>query len=348
MTDIEKAFLHVQLAETDRNYTHFLWLSDPTNPESEFSIYKFKVVLFGSISSPFMLHAAIHCHLTAEHSNTARDILANLYVDNVVSGCPTEACALEYYKEARSVMSKANFNLRSWASNSPNLRAAAQQDKVADKETVVNMLHLLWDTSQDTLQLAGKSYPSLELTQPTKREVLQDLSKTFDPLGVLTPVTISAKLFMQQLWQQKLNWDQPIPSKLTATWHSVITNLAQTPNLSISQRYQFKMEQLLTLHVFMDVSMKAYGTTIYICQGMQSSFVMAKVRVAPLKQHTLPKLELMAAVIGARLCQFVLSSLDQLHPRIIMWSDSQIALHWLLSTKNSNPLLLTAHKRYTT
>jgi len=144
-----------------------------------------------------MLHAAVHCHLTAEDSNTAKDIITNLYVDNVVSGCPTEACSLEYYKEARSVMSKVNFNLRSWASNSPNLRVTAQQDNVADKETV-NVLNLMWDTSQDTIQLVGQSCPTLESTQPTKQEVLQDLSKTFDPLGALTPVTISAELFMQQ------------------------------------------------------------------------------------------------------------------------------------------------------
>ena len=78
-----------------------------------------------------MLHAA---HFTAEDSNTAKDILANLYADKVVSECPIEACALEYYKDVSSVMSKANFNLRSWASNSPNLRAAAQQDNVADKK----------------------------------------------------------------------------------------------------------------------------------------------------------------------------------------------------------------------
>jgi len=125
VTDIEKAFLHVQLAKTDHNYTHFLWLSDPSNPESEFAIYKFIIVLFGSISSPFMLHAAIHCHFIAEHSSVAKDILANLYVDNVLSGSLTEACSIECYKEARSVMFKANFNLRSWASNSPNLRASA-------------------------------------------------------------------------------------------------------------------------------------------------------------------------------------------------------------------------------
>ena len=78
--------------------------------------------------------------------------------------------------------------------------ALAQQDKAADNETVVNVLGLLWNTSQDTLGLGIKFFPSLETMQPTKRAVLQDLSKIFDPLGVLTPVTISAKLFMQQLW----------------------------------------------------------------------------------------------------------------------------------------------------
>ena len=94
VTDIEKAFLHVQLAEGDRSYTCFLWLSEPDNPESQFTIYRFKVVLFGSVSSPFMLHAALRYHLTTEKSTTASDILANLYVDNVVSGCSNETRAL--------------------------------------------------------------------------------------------------------------------------------------------------------------------------------------------------------------------------------------------------------------
>ena len=77
--------------------------------------------------------------------------------------------------------------------------ALAQQDGVADNKTVVNVLGLLWDTSQDTVGLSIKYFPSLDTTQPTKRAVLQDLSKVFDPLRVLTPVTISTKLFMQQL-----------------------------------------------------------------------------------------------------------------------------------------------------
>ena len=300
VTDIEKAFLHVQLAEKDRSFTHFLWLSEPHNPESHFTIYRFRVVLFGSVSSPFMLHAALRCHLTTEKSTTASDILANLYVDNVVSGCSSETRALEYYKEARGLMSIAKFNLRSWASNSLSLMALAQQDGVADNETVVNVLGLLWDTSQDTVGLNIKSFPSLDTTQPTKRAVLQDLSKVFDPLGVLTPVTISAKLFMQQLWQHKLNWNEPLTPELITQWHDIATNLKQTPTYMIPRLYlQFNSSDQLGLHVFVDASMKAYGTAAYLCRGQQSSHIMAKARVAPVKDHTLPRLELMAACIGA-------------------------------------------------
>ena len=74
----------------------------------------------------------------------------------------------------------------------------------------------------------------------------------------------------------------------------------QTPDMVIAQQYlQFEMDQPLTLLVFVDASMKAYSLSTYVCQGTQSLFVKAKAQVAPLKQHTLPKLELMAAVIGA-------------------------------------------------
>ena len=85
-TDIEKAFLHVNLDEADRDFTHFLWLSDYMDPESEFQTYRFRVVLFGSVSSPFMLYAAIHYHLSRHPSSVAKDMQSNLYVDNVISG----------------------------------------------------------------------------------------------------------------------------------------------------------------------------------------------------------------------------------------------------------------------
>ena len=58
-SDIEKAFLHIQLDEKDRDVTRFLWLSEPSNPDSPLCTYRFKAVLFGCTSSPFILNATL-------------------------------------------------------------------------------------------------------------------------------------------------------------------------------------------------------------------------------------------------------------------------------------------------
>ena len=119
-TDIEKAFLHVKLAECDRDFTRFFWLSEQNNPESKFVTYRFKFVLFGSTSSPFMLHATLDYHLNSYQSAVSQDMRNNLYVDNVIPGCQSEEDVLLYYKDAKRIMSEANFNLSSSASNSQN------------------------------------------------------------------------------------------------------------------------------------------------------------------------------------------------------------------------------------
>ena len=152
--DIEKAFLHVQLHHQG---THFLWLCNPNDPEGPLQTYRFKAILFGAAGSPFMLYAALHCHPTHQNSATSADILQNLYIDSILSGCSTEEALLTYYKEARITLSEANFNLRSWASNSNQLRTLAKADQVADNNEKVNVLRLVWNTVDDSLELSQKS-----------------------------------------------------------------------------------------------------------------------------------------------------------------------------------------------
>ena len=217
ITDIKKAFLHVHLAEEDRHYTYFLWLSKLDNPESKFIIYRFKAVLFGSVSLPFMLNAILKHLLNADSSPVARDIQQNLYVDNIISGSTNEESAVEYYHKERQIMFNANFNLCSWASNSTNLISIVQEDNVADSRAIVNVLGLLWDTTGDTLTLNPKEFTSTHHSLVTKREVLKNLW----PLGIVAPVTIMAKLFMKELWQQQLDWDEPLPDDMRTRWHNI-------------------------------------------------------------------------------------------------------------------------------
>ena len=153
LADIEKAFLHVFLDETDRDYMRFLWLSDPSNASSSFVTYQFKVVLFGATSSPFMLSATLKFHLTQNVSATSKDLLHNLYVDNLVSGCESEEAAIQYFTESGSVLNSAGFNLHLWSSNSPLLQTTALQHKVAETTNPVKVVGLIWNTQTDSIHL---------------------------------------------------------------------------------------------------------------------------------------------------------------------------------------------------
>ena len=196
-TDIENAFLHVRLHEDDRNLTHFLWPMQPENPDSSFQTFHFTSVPFGTASSPFMLHATINLHLRKFQSYVAEDIQCNIYVDNIISSCDTETQLVHYYTKARDIMSQANFNLRSWASNSTILQQIATADKTIDHNTTVQILGLLWNTCTDTMSLTPKSLPASNIV--SKCSVLQDSSQIFDPLGWATPVSIRAKILLQEI-----------------------------------------------------------------------------------------------------------------------------------------------------
>ena len=342
-TDIEKAFLHIRLHPDDRNYTCFFWLSDPANPLSYLRVYRFKVVPFGATSSPFMLNAVLQYHLRQYNIAVSRDMLSNLYVDNIISGCDTEPAVVNYYREARAIMCDARLNLRSWSSNSTELITAAIKDNTAEKALSVNVLGLRWTPTSDKLHLATKPILAHDHLV-TKREVLQGLSKIFDPLGFVAPVVLRAKLLMQKLWQLKVTWDEPLNNDLQAQWKDIAADLKKTTQITVSRCYFNARMTHPIIHCFADASQHAYGAIVFFTQDNKVSFVTAKTRVAPLKTLTIPRLELMAALVATRLTTFVLKAIPLHNPQTFMWSDSQIVLHWI---KNQKPLPAFVHHRIT-
>ena len=329
-----KRRLHIQLHHKDRDFTCFLWPCCPGDPESQLQTYRFRVVLFGLASSPFMLYAALH-YLTQCSSTISKDLLQNLYVDNILSGHSTEEESVVFYTEARTILCEANFNLRSWASNSKQLCDSAKKDQVADDCKQVNILGLVWDTANDNLSLAQKFF-SLDHSSATKHEVLQQSSKVLDPLGFTSPITIRAKLLLQQLWQKKLPWDDPLPSEHQQLWQTLLHDLQQLHTISIPRCYwknESSTDAPVELHIFCDASTKAYGAVAYFRQSSETSFVISKARVAPLKQLTLPRLELMGATVATQIFNVITSSIQCKINSIHMWCDSQIVLHWLNSDK---------------
>ena len=161
----------------------------------------------------------------------------------------------------------------------------------------------------DTLKFQQRQPPSnINNNAITKREVLRASSKIYDPLGILTPVTIQAKIFIQELWKGGCGWDEPLQQKLQKKWLALSDDLDTATQTQIPRRYfpsSSTWTSNTTLHIFVDASVKANGAVVYVANGTESSMVMTKTRVAPLKKLTLSQLELMAAVIGARLSSYL-------------------------------------------
>ncbi|XP_071149289.1 uncharacterized protein [Mytilus edulis] len=335
-TDIEKAFLNVGLEEKDRDVTRFYWYSNPTDPTGQLVTYRFKSVLFGATCSPFIVNAVLLKHLKDNVCTWTERLTNDLYVDNIISSFSEENDLINYYNQTRPLFANAGFNLRSWASNSEILQEFARKDSVVDNDKIIKVLGLKWNAEKDTITFAKKDALGNKNKAVTKRDVLKQTSRIYDPLGILSPITVRNKMFLQELWKNGLDWDQSLSSEFTKQWTEIAQNTEKALETEIPRMYLQGEEDISnsTLHIFTDASAKAYGACAYIVTEKQSSLVMAKSRVAPLKQITIPKLELMGAVIGARLLDYIGKNI---HFSIaFLWTDSQIVLQWMNTTKPLN------------
>ena len=120
--------------------------------------------------------------------------------------------------------------------------------------------------STDTISLTpSKDESTRQLV--IKRNVLQVSSKVYDPHGLLSRVTIRAKLLIQELWQQQLEWDVPLLPELTSQWHKVAQSIEAATTIPLPRCFFPSSEMQSTtahLHVSADASPKAYGAVSYI------------------------------------------------------------------------------------
>ena len=151
--------------------------------------------------------------------------------------------------------------------------------RVAETTNPVKVLGLIWNTQTDSIHLFPCT-SSGNSPVVTKQAILRWSSTVFDPLGLISPVTISAKLFLQQLWQKHISWDTTFNDDLLARWKVISDAITNAATLPFPRKYA---ASLLTpqsthtyLHVFADASLKAYGAVAYIQQDQDLHHVKVK------------------------------------------------------------------------
>ncbi|GBM78279.1 hypothetical protein AVEN_46982-1, partial [Araneus ventricosus] len=228
----------------------------------------------------------------------------------------------KFILESQIIMSSGNFNLRGWKSN---LHSVVPNGDTSTDENV-SVLGLVWHTDTDTLSCKVEQTVTLE--KPiTKRLVLAIAHQIFDPIGFTTPVMLIPKLILQETWNLKLKWDDTLPDDLVRKFKFWYRQLYLIANIRVPRWFSISpATESLSVHVFCDASQKAYATCIFlrVKQGdkIVVTLVHARSRVAPVKTVTIPRLELLACLIGARLLSSVINDLKLCSVNIYCWTDS--------------------------
>ncbi|XP_071493377.1 uncharacterized protein [Diadema antillarum] len=350
MADIEAMFSQVLVPRVDRDFLRFLWWKDGDFQQPLIE-YRMCVHVFGAISSPSCANYALQRTADEHVKSSFRDVVEiihrNFYVDDCLYSTDSVEKAIETTEELTKTCQKGGFHLTKWNSNK---REVLEQIPAEERAKVVKdfnfeeggmpterALGMLWHTEDDAFgfKIQMKERP------PTRRGILSTVCALFDPIGCVSPVTLQAKQLLQTLCRLGLGWDEPIPSELLRkwqTWQRELPHLSEFKMPRCLMPGPFRAAKSITLHHFADASEKGYGTVSYIRtvndQGeVKCSFLMSKARVAPLKQISIPRMELTAATVAVRINRLVKEELGVHVPvdDTYFWTDSMTVLRYIRS-----------------
>ncbi|GJQ87880.1 hypothetical protein Trydic_g19939 [Trypoxylus dichotomus] len=237
-----------------------LWRSDPSKP---LHIYQLNTVTYGTASAPYL---AVKClkQLAIEHMDNfpraANAIVHDFYVDDFLSGSDTVEEAQLLCNQVSQILQGGCFELRKWVSNNPQILTVLNSSKVSSPQVMLfkqsevkdKTLDIQWNRSTDNLTYSISNYNK---TRPfTKRNLLLDISKIFDPLGLLSPVVINAKLLIQKIWQLNLSWDDVVPESIKDSWLKFTDDLLHLNNIMINRHALCTNHAAVKLHGFSDAS----------------------------------------------------------------------------------------------
>ncbi|XP_058817032.1 uncharacterized protein LOC131680333 [Topomyia yanbarensis] len=306
-------YRQVWVAEEDQPLQRMLWRNSPSEP---LRTYELTTITYGTTTAPYLATRCLQQLANDEavyFPLAAPVIKKGFYVDDLLFGFDSLEEATAASNETSQMLASAGFVLRKWSSNHSEILAQFPDDyreKSAilelDRSAPVKALGLLWKPESDEFLFKIPEWP--ERPTSTKQIILSHVCSLFDPLGLIGPVVVLAKMLIQTLWHRNIGWDDLIPHDLHDKWTEIARQLPLLKDLTIPRFLLTNNVASLQLHGFADASQRAYGACIYFSSvsssgTITSRLMAAKSRIAPLEKRrpTLARLELCAALLLANL-----------------------------------------------
>lgn len=337
--DLVKMYRQVRTTPTSSEYQRILWRTSPHHP---IQTYRLDTVTYGTASASYLATKALKQLATDEKERfplACATALDDFYMDDLMTGADNIPDALVLQKQMILLMESGGFCVSKWASNSnPLLESVPENQREINCPLDINIdatiktLGLTWNPCTDCFIYRINLPSSSPIT--TKRSILSEVASLFDPLGLLAPLIVAAKIFLQALWAEGVGWDQTLPAALAIRWQQYREALPVIHALQIPRWLGIHPTHSYQLHGFCDASEAAYAAVVYLRSTDPSKnttihIITAKSKVAPIKKISLPRLELCGAVLLARLISHLKESLNQPQIECHAWCDSTITLAWI-------------------
>ncbi|BES87780.1 Pao retrotransposon peptidase [Nesidiocoris tenuis] len=344
IADVRQMYRNIRIYEEHQDFQRILWRFNAEDPIQEF---KLTTVTYGVSCSPFLAIRTLHQLVQDEGGPfplASAAIMHDTFMDDVVKSVPSIAEALELQQQLQNLMNLGQFELRKWRSNRPAvLQQVPEEHRAKDdfvqsfeneNEPTAKILGLIWRSTDDTFGYQIASVPR----RITKRSIMSEIAKIYDPIGFLCPVIFLGKCMLRHLWQLGVDWDEPLPSEICQRWERFQAELQSLHSFTLPRCLGLDQVTSVQLHAFADSSEKGYAGVVYlrtesISGQVKVSLMMAKSKVAPVKSCSLPRLELCGILLAARLVQRISSLIRPACPiqSSTVWTDSMVALHWVTS-----------------
>ena len=237
-------------------------------------------------------------------------------MDDSMDCTPTEEGCIEFYQQLSQLWKSAGMHTRKWLSNSERvLQHIPEEDRALHVDLseghipAIKTLRIMWVAKEDNFTF--KTNDPKENKPLAKRSFRAKTASLFDPIEFILPFSIKAKMLLQELWTTSVDWDEELGCDHEKKARSWLQELELLSEVKIPRCIQLNTEVKSTsLHTFMDASGDAYGAVVYSRQEYMSGvtsvrLVSSKARVVHLSWMSIPRLELMGAVLGLRLAMSI-------------------------------------------
>ena len=370
--DIKKMFHSVHLRPLEQHCHRFLWRDLDCRKDPE--VYVMTRVNMGDRPAPAIATEALFGTAEKykdESPHAAKFITDGSYVDDLIDSVSGEARALA--QETDALLAKGGFTIKCWRiggeSDPPAGRDGEQSATVTSQagtenslkgdENTTGVLGLKWNHKEDHItysvalnfskkkrgarteeNLKRHQVPDCLPQQLTRRMVLQQVMSLYDPLGLLSPFTLLAKIYLRETWLLKLDWDDPLPDQMYRKWVEYFGSMFEIEKLEFPRCLRpTNAVGDPWLVILSDGSDEAYGCVAYArwaCNdgSVKMNLIMAKARIAPVDRVSTPRMELNGAVISKRCRILIAREMRYKFTRVLHLVDSETVLNMLHKTSS--------------